>query len=92
MSIRRFFAYCILAAWIGLTPVAIKTGLDWSELEIATQIAYDAPSTAPGFDGRVVNTFQIAQIKKRQFLWEADIWLILTVTGSVLLAEPKHHS
>lgn len=91
MSVRRFFAYCVVAAWIGLTPVAIETRLDWSVQRTATQIAYDAPSTAPGFDDRVVDSFRMAQIEKKQLLWEAYIWLILTVIGSALLAEPKRH-
>lgn len=92
MSTRRFFAYCVLAAWIGLTPVAIKTALDWSDQQIATDIAYNQPSNAPGFDDHVVDTFRIAQIKKTQFLWEADVWVVLTIIGSALLAEPRHHS
>ena len=30
VNIRRFFAYCVLASWIGMTPATIQTAIDWS--------------------------------------------------------------
>ena len=30
VNIRRLFAYCALASWIGMTPAAIQTAIDWS--------------------------------------------------------------
>ena len=30
VNIRRFFAYCVLASWIGMTPATIQTAIEWS--------------------------------------------------------------
>jgi hypothetical protein len=38
LNIRRFFAYVVLACWIGLTPVAILTGIQWSREQDAEQV------------------------------------------------------
>ncbi len=40
MSIRRFFAYFVLALWIALTPVVITTALQWSREEDAKQVLF----------------------------------------------------
>jgi len=91
MSARRFFAYCVVAAWLALTPVAIMTGLDWSAEAITVQLAYEHPNNAPGADDHLVNAFRIAEIKRIQFWWEAGVWAGLTLLGAALLAEQRHH-
>jgi len=47
---RRFFAYCVLAGWVVLTPVTVKSGMDWSEQEtlklVTLQQQHDLGQTA----------------------------------------------
>jgi len=92
MSSRRFFAYCVVAAWLALTPVAIKTAMDWSAQYTFTEIAYQDPNNAPGFDRRVVEAYRVQQLKRTEFWWEAGIWAGLTLIGAALLAEPRHRA
>jgi hypothetical protein len=90
VNTRRFFAYCLLAAWIGLTPVAVKTALDWIGAENTIQLSSQQSKLADGLDDRMVVAFRTEQIKQIEFWWEGGIWAGLTLIGSALLAEPRH--
>jgi hypothetical protein len=92
LSARRFFAYCTLAAWILVTPVTIKTALDWVSAETTRQLAVAQTKNTDGIDDREVTAFRTQLIKQLQFSWEAGVWAVLTVIGSALLAEPRHKS
>ena len=37
VNIRRFFAYCVLASWIGMTPATIQAAIEWSARETVAQ-------------------------------------------------------
>lgn len=56
MNVRRFFAYCALAGWIALTPVTVKSGMDWSEQEtvklVTVQEQHDLGQTAASNVGK----------------------------------------
>jgi hypothetical protein len=53
---RRFFAYCVLAGWVVLTPVTVKSGMDWSEQEtlklVTLQQQHDLGQTAASYLGK----------------------------------------
>jgi len=90
VSTRRFFAFCTLAAWIALTPIAVKTSLDWIGADNTIQLASEQSKLADGLDDSMVVAFRTRQIKQLEFRWEGTIWVGLTLIGSALLAEPRH--
>lgn len=66
MSIRRFFAYTVLACWIGLTPVAIVTAIQWSREQDAEQILLQRSRDISGDllrDGLPTNPDQAEQLE-----------------------------
>ena len=40
VNLRRFFAYSVLASWIGLTPVTIWTAIQWSTQKSEEQVTF----------------------------------------------------
>jgi hypothetical protein len=39
VNIRRFFAYCVLASWIGMTPATIQAAIEWAARATIAQAA-----------------------------------------------------
>ena len=66
MSIRRFFAYLVLACWIGLTPVAIVTAIQWVREQDREQVLLQRSRDISGDllrDGLPTNPGQAEQLE-----------------------------
>lgn len=40
VNTRRFFAFSVLAVWIGLTPVVIATAIQWSKDRVSQRVEF----------------------------------------------------
>ena len=119
VSIRRFFAYSVLGIWIGLTPVAIGTAVQWNREEGEEQVLLQRSRDISGdllrdgfprtqdetaqleaqlrkgekseeeIDSEAVDALRVAEIKRKELLWELIVWAGLTLLGSALLAESR---
>lgn len=65
---RRFFAYCALAGWIALTPVTVKSGMDWAEQEtlklVTLQQQHDLGQTATVSVGKTTADHQMTVVEE----------------------------
>lgn len=65
---RRFFAYCVLAGWIALTPVTVKSGIDWAEQEtvklVTLQQQHDLGQTATISVGKTTADHQMTVVEE----------------------------
>jgi hypothetical protein len=68
VNVRRFFAYCALAGWVALTPVTVKSGMDWSEQEtlklVTVQEQHDLGQTAASSVGKNLADKQMTVVEE----------------------------